>query len=61
INSQTGIDSMWHLIIKFVKRRKLSALHDSSAQYAQNLIDGWSEQSQASNLSPHIKEAFSSK
>ena len=51
---------MWHLINKVVKSKKTSVLHHSPAQYAQDLIDGWSEQSRARNLPQHLREVLSS-
>ncbi|KAG7174252.1 hypothetical protein Hamer_G003163 [Homarus americanus] len=50
---------MWHLINKVAKKNPSSALHHSPAEYAQDLVDTWSEQSQAHNLTEHIQEALS--
>lgn len=59
INHQTSVGSMWHLINKVVKKKPPSVLHNSPAQYAQDLITEWSAQSRASNLPAHIQDALS--
>lgn len=59
INHQTSVGSMWHMINRVIKRRSPSALHHGPAQYAQNLINTWSEQAQARNLPAHIQDALS--
>lgn len=51
INHQTSAGSMWHKINKIIKRKTPSSLHHSPAQYAQDLIDTWSEQSVTSKKS----------
>ncbi len=50
---------MWHMINSVIKRKSPNALHHSPAQYAQDLIDTWSEQAQARNLPAHIQDALS--
>ena len=59
INHQTSVGSMWHMINRVIKRKPQSALHHSPAQYAQNLINTWSEQAQSRNLLAHIQDALS--
>ncbi len=59
INHQTSAGSMWHMINRVIKRKPPSALHHSPAQYAQDLINTWSEQAQVRNLPVHIQEALS--
>ena len=59
INHQTSVGSMWRLINKVVKKKPPSVLHHSPAQYAQDLIDEWSTQSQTANLPAHILDALS--
>lgn len=59
INHQTSAGSMWHKINRIIKKKPPSALHHSPAQYAQDLINTWSEQAQIRNLPPHIQEALS--
>ena len=61
INRQTSVSSMWHLINKVVKQKNTSAIHHSPGQYAQDLINAWSEQSRVENLPQHIRDALSSK
>lgn len=45
INHQTSAHSMWKLINKVVRKKSVTVLHHSPAQYAQDVIDAWSEQS----------------
>ncbi|XP_042227380.1 uncharacterized protein LOC121869881 [Homarus americanus] len=60
INHQTSVGAMYHLINKVVKKKSSSAVHHSPAEYAQDLVETWSAQSQARNLPEHIQEALSS-
>ena len=59
INHQTRVSSMWHMINRVIKRKPPSALHHSPAQYAQDLINAWSEQAQEQNLPAHVQDALS--
>jgi len=59
INHQTSVGSMWHMINRVIKKKPPSALHHSPAQYAQDLINTWSEQARACNLPTHVQEALS--
>ena len=60
INHQTSIGTMWHLINKTVKKKPTCALHHSPQEYANDLINTWSAQSQTCNLPAHIQESLSS-
>ncbi|KAG7178277.1 hypothetical protein Hamer_G023627, partial [Homarus americanus] len=59
-HSKTSLGAMWHLINKVVKKKSSCALHHSPVEYAQGIVEIWSDQSQARNLPEHIQEAFSS-
>ena len=59
VNHQTSVASMWRIINRVVKKKPPSVIHHSPAQYAQDLIDEWSAQSQTANLPRHIQDALS--
>lgn len=62
INHQTSVGIMWHLINKIAKKKNPSSvLHHSPAQWPQDLIIEWSEQSQITNLPVHIQDALSTR
>ena len=52
---------MWHLIGKIIKKKTPAALHHSPGDYAESLIDNWSEQSHPHNLPAPVQDALSSK
>jgi len=59
INHQTSIGSMWRLIKRVVKKKTSSALHHSPVQYAQDLVETWSQQSSVHSLPSHVQELLS--
>ena len=61
INQQTSVSSMWHLIRRIVKKTPATARHHTPAEYAQQLVDAWSQQSSMANLPLHIQDALSSR
>ncbi|KAK3893344.1 hypothetical protein Pcinc_002898 [Petrolisthes cinctipes] len=61
INQQTSVASMWHLIHRVVKKTPATACHHTPADYAQQLVDAWSEQSTSASLPIHIQDALTSR
>ena len=60
INQQTTVSSMWHLIKRVIKKTPATAHHYTPAEYAQQLVDTWSQQSSNNNLPPPIQNSLSS-
>ena len=60
INHQTSVGTMWHLINRTIRKKTTCALHHSPHEYAQDLINTWSAQSQICNLPVNIQETLSS-
>ncbi|ROT73586.1 RNA-directed DNA polymerase [Penaeus vannamei] len=60
INQQTSVGSMWRLIKKALKKKTPSALHHSPVQYAQDLVEAWSQQASVQSLPSYVQEVLSS-
>jgi len=60
INHQTSVGSMWRLIKKALKKKTPSALHHSPVQYAQDLVEAWSQQASVQSLPSYVQEVLSS-